>query len=139
VANTYHLEIITPEKIFFQDDVISCIFPSEDGFMSIQKSHEPLVAAVAIGPIKIHLKDDSWVECATTEGFLEVRPDATMVFAQTVEWPNEIDLNRAREAAERAQEKLRQKQSWNEYHQSHVALARAMVRLKVGRKNRNME
>ncbi len=134
----HKLEIITPEKIFFEGMVESVIIPSIDGFMSIQKSHEPLVAAISVGMIKI-LFEGKWMEASTSEGFMEVRPDETLIFAQAVEWPDEIDINRAKEAKERAQEQLRQKKSWSEYRQNQVALARAMVRLKVGRKNRNME
>lgn len=134
----YKLEIITPERIFFEGMVESVIIPSEDGFMSVQKGHEPLVAAIDVGPIKINV-DGEWKECSTSEGFMEVRPDETLIFAQAVEWPEDIDLRRAQEAAERAKEKMRQKQSWNEHKQSQIALARAMVRMRVGRRNRNME
>ena len=134
----YKLEIITPEKRFFEGTVQSVIVPSVDGLMSVQKGHEPIVVAIDVGQIKIH-QDGKWVEAVTTEGFMEVRPDETIIFAQAVEWPDEIAANRAKEAAEKEKEEQRQKNSYNEYRQNQVALARAMVRLKVGRKNRNME
>jgi len=134
----YKLEIITPEKIFFEGMIESVIIPSVDGFMSVQKGHEPIVVAIDIGQIKI-FQDGKWLKASTSEGFMEVRPDETLIFAQAVEWPYEIDINRAKEAAEKAKEELRQKNSFSEYRQNQVALARAMVRLKVGRKNRNME
>jgi F-type H+-transporting ATPase subunit epsilon len=134
----YKVEIITPEKKFFEGMVESVIIPSIDGYMSILKGHEPLVAAVSVGTIKI-LHEGKWLEVSSSEGFMEVRPDETLIFAQTAEWPHEIDINRAKEAAERAKEKMRQKKSWTEYRQNQVALARAMVRLRVGRKNRNIE
>jgi F-type H+-transporting ATPase subunit epsilon len=138
VPAKYKLEIITPERIFFEGMVESVIIPSEDGFMSVQKGHEPLVTAIDIGMIKINV-DGKWMEASTSEGFMEVRPDETLIFAQAVEWPAEIDVNRAKEAAERAKEKLRQKKSWSEHKQSQISLARAMVRMRVGRKNRNMD
>ena len=105
--------------------------------MSVWKGHEPIVIAIAVGLIKINV-DGEWSECTTSEGFMEVRPDKTQIFAQAVEWPEEIDLKRAQEAAERAKEKLRQKQSYTEHKQSQIALARAMVRMRVGRRKGSM-
>ena len=135
----YTLEIITPERIFFKGEVQSVILPATDGLMSIQKMHETMVAALQIGEMKILMADGEWKNCFTTAGFVEVRPDETIIFSQAVEWPEEIDLRRAQEAKERAEERLRQKKSYQEYMQNQISLARAMVRLRVGRKNRNLE
>ncbi len=134
----YILEIITPERIFFRGEVESVIIPTSDGYMSIQKMHEPMVASIIVGDMRLQI-DGEWVECSTTDGFVEVRPDETIIFSQAVEWPIEIDLRRAQEAKERAEEQLRQKKSHQEYMQNQIALARAMVRLRVGRRNRNLE
>lgn len=134
----YMLEVITPERMFFRGEVESVIIPTPDGTMSIQKMHEPMVAAINIGSMKL-LVDGEWLECTTSEGFVEVRPDETIIFSQTAEWPNEIDIRRAQEAKERAEERLRQSQSHQEYMQNQIALARAMVRLRAGRRSRNLD
>ena len=134
----YTLEVITPERIFFHGEVESVIIPTPDGYMSIQKMHEPMVAAISVGDMKINVGGE-WKECTTSAGFVEVRPDETIIFSQAVEWPEEIDIKRAQEARERAEERLRQKKSYQEYMQNQIALARAMVRLRVGRRNRNLE
>lgn len=134
----YTLEIITPERIFFRGEVESVILPTPDGYMSIQKMHETMVAAITVGDMKLQI-DGEWKQCTTTDGFVEVRPDETIIFSQAVEWPEEIDMRRAQEARERAEERLRQKKSHQEYMQNQIALARAMVRLRVGRRNRNLE
>jgi F-type H+-transporting ATPase subunit epsilon len=134
----YMLEIITPERIFFRGEVESVIIPTPDGLMSIQRMHEPMVAAINVGLMRINI-DGEWRECTTSSGFVEVRPDETIIFSQSVEWPEEIDMKRAQEAKERAEERLRQKKSHQEYMQNQIALARAMVRLRAGRKNRNLE
>ena len=134
----YMLEIITPERIFFRGEVESVIIPTPDGLMSIQRMHEPMVAAIKVGAMRINT-GGKWRECTTTDGFVEVRPDETIIFSQAVEWPEEIDLKRAQEARERAEERLRQKKSHQEYMQNQIALARAMVRLRAGRRNRNLE
>ena len=134
----YTLEIITPERIFFKGDVESVIIPAPDGYMSIQRMHEPMVIALKVGEMKLNI-GGKWKECTTSSGFVEIRPDETIIFSQAVEWPEEIDIRRAQEAKEEAEESLRQRQSYQEYMQSQISLARAMVRLRVGRRNRNLE
>ncbi len=134
----YMLEIITPERIFFKGDVESVIIPTSDGYMSIQRMHEPMVIVLSIGVMKLNI-DGQWRECTTSSGFVEIRPDETIIFSQAVEWPEEIDIRRAQEAREQAEERMRQKQSYQEYMQNQVALARAMVRLRVGRRNKNLD
>ena len=134
----FMLEIITPERAFFHGEVESVILPTADGYMSVQKMHEPMVAAITVGDMRI-LVDGQWKQCTTSEGFVEVRPDETIIFSQAVEWPEEIDLRRAQEAKERAEERLRQSRSYQEYMQSQISLARAMVRLRVGRKSQNLD
>ncbi|MFA5676318.1 MAG: ATP synthase F1 subunit epsilon [Christensenellales bacterium] len=134
----YTLEIITPERAFFKGEVTSAIIPTADGYLSVQKMHEPMVAAITVGDIKICVNGE-WKLCTTSEGFIEVRPDRSIIFSQAVEWPEEIDLRRAQEARERAEERLRQASSRREYMQNQISLARAMVRLRAGRKSRNID
>lgn len=134
----FKLEIITPERAFFQGDVESVIFPTADGYMSVQRMHEPMVAAITVGDMRFCV-DGQWKQCTTSEGFVEVRPDETIIFSQAVEWPDEIDIRRAQEALERAEERLRQTQSYQEYMRNQISLARAMVRLRVGRRSQNLD
>lgn len=126
----YLLEILTPERSFFCESVVSVIFNTQDGQMSIQKSHEALVATVEPGEVRINM-GNKWVTCSVSEGFIEVRPDETIMFTQTAEWPEEIDVQRAQRAKERAEERLRQKMSEQEYRRNKIALARAMARLSL--------
>lgn len=134
----FMLEIITPERAFFRGEVESVIFPTADGYMSVQKLHEPMVAAITVGDMRFCV-DGKWKQCTTSEGFVEVRPDETIIFSQAVEWPDEIDIRRAQEARERAEERLRQTQSYQEYMRNQISLARAMVRLRVGRRSQNLD
>lgn len=128
MATKFLVEILTPERSFFCDSVESLIFPTEDGQMSIQNGHEAVVATVVPGEVKLNL-GNKWLMCSVAEGFLEVRPDETIMFTQAAEWPEEIDIKRAERAKERAEERLRQRQSEAEYKRSKIALARAMSRL----------
>lgn len=134
MANTFYLEIVTPDRKFFSGDVEMVILKTPDGEMGILKEHTPMVVAVAIGPIRIK-KDGDWLEAVLSEGFMEIRQDKTVILADTAEWPNEIDVNRAKAAQERARERLQSQLSRVEYMRSQAALQRALTRLKVSRDN----
>ena len=124
------LEILTPKRLFYKGnaEALTCTLP--DGQLTVLKSHRPLLAALEIGSLKIK-REGVWRTAFSSEGFIEVRPDEVIVFCQDCEWPEEIDAVRAEEARERELEKLRQKQSLIEYHQTQIALNRAMARLRV--------
>jgi len=134
MAGSFYLKIITPERKFFQGDVETVTVQGIDGELGILKGHAPMVACLEIGLIRIK-QNGEWKEAAASEGFLEVRPDRTISLAQAVEWPEEIDINRALAAKERAEERLRQQRSMREYIQSKTSLARALVRLRVTKKS----
>ncbi|MEG1752760.1 MAG: ATP synthase F1 subunit epsilon [Christensenella sp.] len=130
MAAEFLVEIITPERSFFCESVVSVIFPTDDGQMSIQKGHESEVVTVMPGEVKINT-GKKWLMCSVAEGFLEVRPDETIMFTQAAEWPDEIDVKRAERAKERAEDRLRQRKSAEEYRRNKIALARAMARLSL--------
>jgi F-type H+-transporting ATPase subunit epsilon len=96
--------------------------------------HEPLVTALPDGELK-YMVDGKWHYAAISEGFIQVMPDNSVILADTCELPEEIDIKRAEEDRQRAQEKLRQKQSIQEYYQTQAALNRAMNRLKISQKH----
>ncbi|MEA4852747.1 MAG: ATP synthase F1 subunit epsilon [Christensenella sp.] len=130
MAEKFLVEILTPERSFFCDSIESIIFPTDDGQMSIHAGHESIVAMIVPGEVKLNT-GKKWLMCSVAEGFLEVRPDETIMFTQAAEWPDEIDVKRAQRAKERAEERLRQKRSAEEYRRNKIALARAMARLSV--------
>ena len=94
-----------------------------------------MVVAIAVGPLKIK-KDGEWLEAVLTEGFMEITHESTVILTDTAEWPDEIDVNRAKAAKERAEERLQSQISQAEYMRSASALARAMARLKVTKMSR---
>jgi F-type H+-transporting ATPase subunit epsilon len=139
MASTFKLDIITPEKKFFSAEVEALIINSVDGEMCVLKGHMPSVTVLRIGELRVK-QDGAWNKFVASEGFVEVRPDETLVFVQTAERPEEVDINRAKAAKERAEERLRQKTSMQEYRRSQIDLAKAMARLRVvNEKNTNLE
>lgn len=131
MALTFKLEIMTPERVFYSDNVEMVIVATPQGELGILAGHMPLVAAIAVGSGRIKKENGEWVEAILTEGFMEVKQDRVVIIADTAEWPHEIDANRAEAARKRAEERLAIKRSEEEYARSQAALARAMARLKV--------
>ena len=128
--NTFKLEVLTPRREFYSGDVEAVTIVVEDGEMTLLKDHEPMLAALEIGEMRIKTAD-GWKNAFASQGFVEVRPDETLIFVQTCEWPEDIDEARAEETRQRAAEAMRQKLSIIEYKESQAALARSMMRLRV--------
>ncbi|MDD6744009.1 MAG: ATP synthase F1 subunit epsilon [Roseburia porci] len=133
--NTFYLKVIACDRVFFEGKCQQVILPLFDGQQAIQAHHENMVFSVEVGEIEIQKEDGSIVKGVTGTGFAQIINNRAMVIVDTCEYPEEIDVRRAQEAKERAEEQLRQKQSIEEYHMSKASLARAMARLKAGNKD----
>ena len=131
-ASTFYLEIICPERQFYIGPAEALVFPAVDGEMGVYPGHEPAVTAVEPGELRYKV-DGKWEPAAVGAGFVEIKPDYVILLVGFAEHPEEIDRKRAEAARERAEERLRQKQSIHEYYHSKAALARAMARLKTRR------
>ncbi|NCB30217.1 MAG: ATP synthase F1 subunit epsilon [Clostridia bacterium] len=130
MSATFPLEILTPEHQFFTGEVEALTVTSVDGELTVLKGHAPITAPLAVGKIKIK-QADQWREAFQSEGFLEAGPWGAKLFVQACEWPENIDTRRAEAARKRAEERLRQKRSMQEYRSSQIALSRAMARLRM--------
>ena len=127
--NTFELKVITIDKIFFSGKCRQVIVSAADGSIGIMAHHENSVLALVEGPLRIQKEDGEWIEAVTGIGHVQVAYNRVSVLVDFAEKPEEIDERRAREALERAQEAMRQKQSVQEYHMSQANIARAMARL----------
>jgi len=108
------------------------ILPEHDGQEEILAHHENIVIALVPGELRYKLSEsDEWVSAVVGNGFARIVNNRVTILVESAERPEEIDIARAREAKERAEEQLRQKQSIHEYYHSRSSLARAMARLKV--------
>ncbi|HJD22090.1 MAG TPA: F0F1 ATP synthase subunit epsilon [Candidatus Gemmiger faecigallinarum] len=132
MAKTFLLEIVTPERQFFTGEVESLIIPAVDGSYGVEPGHEPVVTAVEPGEARYRV-NGQWQSVVVTQGFAEIMSDYAVVLVSTAERPEDIDEARARRAKERAEERLRQHGSREEYFRSKAALARATARLSAAR------
>lgn len=133
MAKTFHLEIIATDRIFYQGECEHLVITALDGLLGIMAGHEPLVTTLPTGELK-YMVDGKWNYAAISGGFIQVMPESSIILADSCELPDEIDIKRAEEAKQRAEEMLRQKQSIREYYQTQAALNKAMNRLKISQK-----
>lgn len=134
MAKSFHLEIIAADRIFYEGDCEHLVITAIDGLIGIMHGHEPLVTSLPTGELK-YMVDGKWNYAAISQGFIQVMPESSIILADSCELPEEIDIKRAEEARERAEEQLRQKQSIMEYYHTQAALNRAMNRLKISQKH----
>ena len=131
--DTFGLKIIASDRVFYEGRCRQIIIPAPDGEKGILPNHENMVIAVNVGDARMDVEKGKWVDIAVGAGFMEIVNNRVTMLVDTAERPEEIDIRRAEEAKERAEEQLRQKQSIQEYYHSQASLARAMNRLKVSK------
>ncbi|GGD92688.1 F0F1 ATP synthase subunit epsilon [Paenibacillus nasutitermitis] len=128
--STFLLEIVTPERKVYAEDVNMVIVKGQEGELGILPNHIPLVTPLRIAPIIIK-KNKSEEVIAVNGGFLEVRKDKVVILAESAELPVDIDESRAAEAKRRAEERLGSKRDEYDHRRAELALQRAMNRLEV--------
>lgn len=130
MKKTLHLEIITPEKKYFEGDVEMLILKSIDGEMGVLPGMATTVTELQPGEMR-YFYDKEWHYAYASDGFVEVTPSGVVVLSQEAENPEDLDEKRALAEIERSQEIMRQRKSLQEYRLSKASLARAVGRLQV--------
>ena len=134
MGNTFYLEVIASDKKFYKGKTRSLTVPVPDGEAGILAHHDNMLIAIVPGTVRIETESGEKIKAVVSSGFAEVINNRVKVLVLTAERPEDIDIVRAREAKEKAEEQLRQKQSIQEYHLNKMALARAMSRLSAAAK-----
>lgn len=129
--NTYTLKIVTPEKAFYLGEISSLIAPGRDGYLGVLANHAPLITSLGIG--KLTVKESSGNELVFTigRGFLKVGGNSALILTDSVEKAEEIDIERARKAEERAKNKLKEGLDEVEFARHNVAFQRALNRVRI--------
>ena len=130
------VEIVTGEGVVLSEsDVDMVIAPGADGTLGILPKHAPLISTLAAGELRVKKgnREDSIVVFG---GFIEVTPEKVIILADTAERIGDIDVSRAEEARQRAEEAIRQRGDTVEMEQALAALRRANLRLNIGRRHR---
>ena len=130
MADVMKLEVITPDRQFYEGEVTMVELTTINGNIGIYPRHIPMTTVVAPGVLKIH-EAEQLVEAALHAGFVTVMPDKVTILAEIVEWPEEIDYARAEEARVRAERRLGSNNSGLDVARAEASLKRALVRLEV--------
>ena len=128
--NSFLLRIITPERLFYENQVDMVEFNTTEGETGVLPGHVPLTVIVKPGILDITEPEGDKV-AALHAGFAEILPDRVTILAEIIEWPEEIDEERARAARERAEERLRSKTAETDLARAETALLRAVARIQV--------
>jgi F-type H+-transporting ATPase subunit epsilon len=128
---SFKLILIGAERLYYNGPCTSLTIPGPDGEQGILADHTPMVTAVVPGELRFTHEDGTVETVVVSQGFAQVNRADVVVLSETVERPEEIDANRARQNYEDAQEALRQQLSQREYRLNQAALARAISELKV--------
>lgn len=124
------LKIITPDRVFFEEEASMVEFNTTEGEIGVYKNHVPMTVIIKPGILTI-TQEDGVKEAALHAGFVEILQDTVTILAEIIEWPEEIDADRAQAAKARAEERLRSKTLETDVARAETALLRAMARIQV--------
>ncbi len=131
-----HLEVITPERKVYEDDVDMVVAPASEGYVGILPHHEPLFTTLGPGEFKVKRGGVEEV-LAVFGGFMDVRADRVVVLTDAAEHAEDIDASRAQEARDRAQQVLAAgPASAADEQRARAELQRALLRLRVSESRR---
>ena len=133
-ANTFFLQIIATDKVFFKGPCQKLIIPLLDGEKEVLPHHEDMVIAVTIGEMRLMNESGEWINGVVGDGFVQIINNRVTLLVDTAERPEDIDERRAEEARERAEEQLRQSKSIQEHSHFEASLARSLARLRLKHK-----
>jgi F-type H+-transporting ATPase subunit epsilon len=125
--NLFTVEIITPDRVFFHGEATMIEFNTVEGEIGVLKDHIPLTTVIAPGIVTI-TEGEEKKKAAVHAGFAEILGDKVTLLAEIAEWPDEIDLDRARRAEDRAVERLNRKDENLDVMRAELALKKALVR-----------
>lgn len=133
--STFLLEIVTPERKVYAEPVNMIIVKGVEGELGILPNHIPLVTPLKIAPVTIKKQGSKDEILAVNGGFMEVRKDKVVILAESAELPEQIDVERAKAAKERAEKRLKDSKQENiDLKRAELALQRAINRLDVSGK-----
>jgi F-type H+-transporting ATPase subunit epsilon len=125
------LEIVTPERLAYSDEVDAVVLPGSEGELGVLPHHAPLVSTLGVGELRFR-RGGIEESFAIVGGFVQVRPDKVVVMAETADLASEIDLETAQEARREAERALE-----SGYHEgadlsaARAALQQALLRIRV--------
>lgn len=133
---TFPLELVTPERVLFSEDVEAVRAPGVQGSFGVLARHAPLLTELETGLIKVTRADGTDAFIATSGGFMQVSREKVIILADSAELSEEIDVDRARAAAEKARKLLEVPGSDIDADEVRKELDRAQNRIRIAQLKR---
>ena len=127
------VDIVTPQRAVLSEAVDELILPGSEGYLGVRPGHAPLLTTLKVGTIEIRKGNDRQY-LAVSWGFVEVLPERVSILAETAERAEEIDVDRAVRAKERAEQRLKSPDPDVDFQRAQVALEKALIRIQVASK-----
>src|SRR6516162_9356000 len=127
------LTIVTPERSVVHEQADELQIPGAEGYLGVLPGHAPLFSELKVGEVG-YRKGETWFFLAVAWGFVEVQSNQVRILAETAERAQEIDVDRANRAKQRAEERISKGGDDVDYRRALVALERALIRIQVSRK-----
>jgi F-type H+-transporting ATPase subunit epsilon len=126
----FKVEIVTPDRVFYTGEADFIEFTTSEGEIGVYKDHIPLTSVLVPGVVTIHNGEEE-KQAAVHAGFAEILGDRVTLLAEVAEWPDEIDVNRAEAAKERAEQRLASHTEEIDVKRAEFALRKALIRIDV--------
>lgn len=134
MADTFQLDIVTPDGLVFSEPIEHLRAPGSEGSFGVLVGHTPFMTPLAVGQVDV-TQGGKVRLLATSGGFIEVGPDRTVILAQTAEFAEDVDVERAEDALQRAEERLKAVRPDIDLDRAQAALMRAANRIKIARQS----
>ncbi|MCC8169679.1 MAG: ATP synthase F1 subunit epsilon [Oscillospiraceae bacterium] len=128
--STFHLQIVTPDGLMFDGSAESILARTAEGDVGILSGHADYVTPLSTGIMRVTLEGGEVKTAACSGGLLSVKDSVTRIAADTFEWAEDIDIERAQRARERAERLIEEKSDYEE-KAAEVSLKRALVRIRA--------
>lgn len=133
----FRLSVVTPEKVVYDDDVVSIIAPGGLGYLGIMSNHAPIISSIRPGKLTVKDGSGNEINLALAGGFLENSGNKCTILADSAEYAEDIDVERARESLERARQRIRNAAGEIDTGRAQAALERAKNRITIVEKKKS--
>jgi len=127
MADTFRLKIIAPTGVFYDGDVERIVIRGTEGEFAILAKHTPLTTTIAVATFNMDIGEKNIKSGTLLGGLATIYPEETIILTDAAEWVEDIDLNRAKAAKERAQKRINDEKF--DTARAQAALARAIARI----------
>ncbi len=131
MAAQFRLNVITPEKVFFDGETSQIIVRTTEGDIGVLAHHTNLVASLPSGPLKIMMEDGTFKVAAISTGIIKVGGNKVSIIANAVEWADEIDVEWAKRSEADARARLEKFKDPHDIDLAELKLKRALNRQNV--------